>query len=119
MSINEKALDTLKSFLDLCFISASIVIVYENYPSVSIEYTGEDFKISITHLNYTPFFVKTQEKVHYFISKFSNGYRKISRIHVNNKNITSVIYGELYNHELKYVDENKIVKWDNVGDTCK
>jgi len=114
MSANETALDILKIFLDLVYTCTNIRIVYANYPSICIEYTGKDFKMSLSHLdNYTPIFLKSEEQLYFFICKASNEKRLISRIEVNNKNIIAVIYGDLYTHELNY-SKDKIVNWNKL-----
>jgi hypothetical protein len=104
----ENALDIAKEFFDFLFI-AKMVIVYDAFPSVDIEYINS-YKISVSYLHYKPVFFNTPQALLVFLKSLSLK-RTISRIHITNGTTTAVVYGNLYSHELIYTDRYKIVRF--------
>jgi hypothetical protein len=104
----ENALDIAKEFFDFLFI-AKMVIVYDAFPSVDIEYINS-YKISVSYLDYKPVFFNTPQALLVFLKNLSFK-RTISRIHITNGTTTAVVYGNLYSHELVYTDRYKIVRF--------
>ena len=113
----ENALDIAKEFFDFLFI-AKMVIVYDAFPSVDIEYNNS-YKISVSYLDYKPVFFNTSQALLVFLKNLSFK-RTISRIHITNGTTTAVVYGNLYSHELVYTDRYKIVRFKGeAGDSEK
>jgi hypothetical protein len=105
----ENALDIAKEFFDFLFI-AKMVIVYDAFPSVDLEYVDNHYKISVSYLDYKPVFFNTPQALLVFLKSLSLK-RTISRIHITNGTTTAVVYGNLYSHELIYTDRYKIVRF--------
>ena len=103
------ALDIAKDFLDFLFI-AKMVVVYDGFPSVDLEYLDNQYKISLSYLDYRSFVFDTPQALFLFLKRLSLK-KTISRIHITNGTTLAVVYGNLYSHELMYSDQFKIVRF--------
>ena len=88
-----------------------MTIIYEDYPSVDLEYTHSGFKISLSYLDDHPRYVfQSVIRLYNNLVTFSKD-KTISRIHISNATTTAVIYGKLFNHEVEYANQYNIVEF--------
>ena len=88
-----------------------MTIIYEQYPSLDLEYTDNGFRISLSYLDNHPKYVfQSVIRLYNSLVSFSKN-KTISRIHISNGKTTAVIYGKLFNHEIDSANQYNIVEF--------
>jgi len=102
--------ELIKEYLNYLYIS-KMTIIYEQYPSLDLEYTDNGFRISLSYLDNHPKYVfQSVIRLYNNLVSFSKN-KTISRIHISNATTTAVIYGKLFNHEIDSANQYNIVEF--------
>ena len=112
--LNNDPLTIIKNFLHYLYISKNIVIVFEAFPSLSLEYKNKNFIINLTYLNTKPLVYKHSNEMFDCLYKhLKKSNKKISRIEINHEKYTALLYGKPYEYEKKYITHTNIIYWGN------
>lgn len=113
---NAVQMKSINEFIELLYICKNMVIIYEKHPALHIEYKENRFQMSLQYMDKGVYKLSTPVELLQNIVRYNNNNNQkiISRVEMNCSRSTVIVYGNPYNHELKYFDSSsRTVYWEN------
>ena len=112
---NAVQMKSINEFIELLYICKNMVIIYKAHPALHIEYKDNKFQMSLQYMERGSYKLNTPvellEKIAFY-NKHNNNQKIISRVEMNCSRSTVIVYGNPYNHEMKYFDSSsRTVYW--------
>jgi hypothetical protein len=111
---NTEALDIISDKLYLLFNFKNMVILFKEHPSICIEHSDLKYRVSMTYISKGSLLFSTHIEVFEYIELYCRN-KNINRIEVNGTTISVVYFGDIYEHEKRYLHrimECNVIKWE-------
>ena len=118
--MNTVAMNTVKEFLHMLPVSKNMVIVFDKYPSVCLEYRNEMYCISITYMDSNVYkFSECGDMINTLLKYCDIKSKVITRVELNNFYSTALLYGEFYEYEKIFIRNTTVPRpLGNIIDWC-
>jgi hypothetical protein len=114
---NAVQMKSINDFIELLYICKNMVIIYEKHPALHIEYKDNRFQMSLQYMERNTYKLITPVELLKNITRYNNynnNHKIISRVEMNCSRSTVIVYGNPYNHEMKYFDCScRTVYWEH------